>query len=116
MTMGVSALNLIRSAGGTLKVHGGGGTVLLGRGRLRTAGVRATLGGARKRKIPRPLEVPAAGMSGAVGATGGGDGRYCSTTRRSLGRRVTRQGGVLNVTGWVDGTTRNTSVSASSEG
>jgi len=114
--MGVSALNSTRGAGGTLKVHGGGGTVLLGGGRLRIAGVRATLGGARRRRIPRPLDVPAAGMSGAEGATGGGGGRYCSTTRRSLGRCVTRRGGVRNVTGYVDGTTRNTSASASSEG
>jgi len=31
------------------------------------AGVRATLGGARKRRMPRPLDVPAAGIFGAKG-------------------------------------------------
>jgi len=89
---GVGAVNSTIGGGDTRIVKAGRGSEVLGGGRLRGAGTRATLGGARRRKIPRPVALVKAENDSVVGggkSNGGTPVGVCwpdSFDSRSLGR------------------------------
>jgi len=64
---GVGAVNSTVGGGDTRIVKAGLGSKLHGGGRLRGAGTRATLGGARRRRIPRPVAPVKAENDSVVG-------------------------------------------------
>ena len=111
-------MNSTVGGGGTSKVHWGSSKTLQGGGRLLEAGIRVNYGGARKRRMPRPLDDPVIGKSGADADAdgGGGAGRRLLTALCSLYRLVTRHGGVYGDNGCVKGTIRRISASVSADG
>jgi len=118
---GVSAIYSTISAGGTEIVHCGSSKSALGRSRLLGAGVLANFGGACRCKIPPPpvcrCSEYSAGSTNAInGSKTGSVSPAALLLHLDHNRRTDAATGGSGVTGWVDGTTRNTSNGASAGG